>query len=161
MKRLGKILLFLFALAVLTLVALFWALSPPRSGEVSQEIQLHLRSGFTQITISQLTVFAWTELKLFGPYGDRAMICSQLNLKEPECDRIAPESIDEGQFLLAFKDGDRLVHTEFHDRSNGDFRNTNVLGSVPSSASTFNVVQEPQPDGRIWYRLVLLEQPGG
>ncbi len=153
MSFLPKALLALSALSGSLLIGAIWALTPPSAGNVSQEIKHHLLGGAEEIRLSGMTAFHWTEVILLPPYTDRKEVCIALQLSNEACLRNTPEAIDEGQFFFVFKHGPQVVHSEYHERSNGDFRLSKSPSVYPAIASTFKVTRERQPDGRIWYYL--------
>lgn len=135
--------------AALVLAGLgYLMLRPPAVGPVSQAIARAVQiNKVATIDLSALTPFDWTHLDLFGPYTGRPQICARLELGPDDCRLVAPESVDEGQFLLAFTLAGRPVHAELHDRAHGDFSGSATDRPIPRQESAFRVQARPQGAG--------------
>lgn len=109
------------------------------------------------IDLAKVTSFNWEELFIFGPYSSREENCKVLQLTGLECRLTVPASVDEGEYFLVFMERQKLVHSEHHHRSNGDFYSQESQRPQPvkRQSAQFNVVPTSSgaPYGVPWFRL--------
>lgn len=96
------------------LLTLWFGLPYIYVGPVGWKVNAAVKDGAQRIEMGRMTDFSWTALYVFGPYAPRAHVCAALEGSCSECDDIAPPFVDEGSYLLVFRDGPKVVtHEEF------------------------------------------------
>ena len=159
MRRLLK------ASAVLTILAItFILLYGPiyryvQSGPVGWELKKRVRDArATEVDMARIAAFPWDELFLFDPYSSPQSICKTLALQPGECaTTIKNELEDEGEILMVFRSGGRVVHTDLHVRYHGDFSPAPERQPLSRAQAVFDVVADGQTTrgGVPWLKLVL------
>ena len=109
------------------------------AGPVSNSIAAELQRGVTTIDLAQHTKFQWSDAVIFAPYAVRSEICKELTLNDKDCLRLSPDMVPEGQFLLVFRLNEQVIHHEFHDRSNGDFKIHAMTSTIQRNRGLFTV----------------------
>jgi hypothetical protein len=85
------------------------------SGQVGWALKKAIRDEHKpEVRLKELTRFDWDEFFLFDPYTPTAEICKELSLNASKCkDTIKPESTDDGEMLLVFRNIGKVVHLVF------------------------------------------------
>lgn len=114
----------------------------------------------TELRLIEVTPFTWDKVYFFGPYAQHAAICSTLEIKTKDCDRIVSvASVDDGEMTIAFVTGKNVVHYALHTRWNGDFSPVPKSQPILREAAVFRVIVDGEAsDGSPWYRLALLPE---
>lgn len=131
-------------------------------GEFSVALGKKLRAENPEtVDLSTVVAHPWDELLTFGPYSDRELNCSSLQLGWFDCRRTFASNMNENEMTLVFRVDGKLVRSERHARINGDFISRMPHPHpIPRSAAKFNVVRAGgTADGRPWIRLEYALQP--
>jgi hypothetical protein len=93
-----------------------------KSGEVGWALKRALRDQHAErIELVQLTRFTWDELFLFGPYEPANEVCRTLGSASSDCESSLTLASSDGEVLMVFRRGGKIVHSEIHLRWHGDF----------------------------------------
>jgi hypothetical protein len=101
-----------------------------RSPSVSERIASQIGTGATKLDIGQLASFNWDELFVFGPYDDPKTMCEAINIPPADCSWAGFNEVDEGEFLLVFMKGEKIVRRESLSRFVADFDQTCLRKAV-------------------------------
>lgn len=106
------------------------------SGSVGWAINEEIRhKKKTEVVISRLTDFSWSELVVFGAYTRQIEVCNRLQLSDVTCqDKISAEPNNDGLQLLVFLRNKEIVHTELHLGWHGSFQVDDTVTLTPQTA---------------------------
>jgi hypothetical protein len=122
------------------------------SGSVSWKLKQEIHDKHADvIDMKKLVLFEWDELFIFGPYAPQKQMCTALELAQKACEDLdIPVSTDDGEMVMVFRSQKKVVHSELHYRSHGNFILPKGTEMLPSQAAIFSV----KPNGDL-----LLKEP--
>ena len=89
----------------------------------------------THIDLAKLTDFEWDRLFIFGPYSYPERMCRDIGFSKSECEAANLKNVDEGEYLLVFLNGRKVIRMERYSRLDGSVdKNGLAIGLTPKDA---------------------------
>lgn len=117
---------------------------------VSDRIGAQARSTGS-VDLATAADFPWTQVRIYTPYSTRQAVCNDLGALAPDCLQTAPDGVPEGEYLLVFLDGGKVVRYVRHHRRNGHFQSSSGVLTVGRHAATMVAQCRITPDTTFCY----------